>query len=175
MAIAAFYVFRRWSKTPKGRYIVDSYKLKLPALGPLFQKIFLTRLSDNMNTMLSSGVPILHAIEITSDIVDNAVQKEILMRVAEKVRNGTLLSKALYEEDYVPNILVQMVRIGEETGELGYILKNLANFYKREVDTAIDNVIGLIEPAMIVLLGLGVGFLLASVLIPIYNISSNIS
>lgn len=173
--IAGFYVFRKWSKTPGGKYAVDSFKLKLPVFKNLFQKIFLTRLSDNMNTMLSSGVPILHAIEITSDTVDNAVHKELLLRVAEKVKNGTVLSKALYEEDYVPNILVQMVRIGEETGELGYILKNLANFYKREVDTAIDNVIGLIEPAMIVGLGLGVGVLVAAILLPMYNLSANLS
>ncbi len=174
-AIAGFYMFKKWTKTPSGRYAVDSYKLRLPVFKNLFQKIFLTRLSDNMNTMLTSGVPILHAIEITSDTVDNAVHKELLLRVAEKVKNGTVLSKALYEEEYVPNILVQMVRIGEETGELGYILKNLANFYKREVDTAIDSVIGLIEPAMIVGLGLGVGVLVAAILLPMYNLSASIS
>ncbi len=81
----------------------------------------------------------------------------------------------MYEEESIPNILIQMVRIGEETGELGYILKNLATFYKREVDTAIDNVIGLIEPAMIVGLGLGVGVLVASVLLPMYSLSSSIA
>lgn len=173
--VAGFYAFKKWSKTPSGKYTLDSYKLRLPVFKNLFQKIFLTRLSDNMNTMLSSGVPILHALEITSDTVDNAVHKELLLRVAEKVKNGTIFSKALYEEEYVPNILVQMVRIGEETGELGYILKNLANFYKREVDVAIDSVIGLIEPAMIVGLGLGVGVLVAAILLPMYNLSASIA
>jgi type IV pilus assembly protein PilC len=116
----------------------------------------------------------VRSIDITSAVVDNVVYKELLKRVSTKVQSGTAFSKALYEEPLVPNILVQMVRIGEETGELGYILKNLATFYKRELDTAIDNVIGLIEPAMIVGLGLGVGVLVSSVLLPMYTLSSAI-
>ncbi|TXG99847.1 MAG: type II secretion system F family protein, partial [Candidatus Moraniibacteriota bacterium] len=106
---------------------------------------------------------------------DNTVYKELLARVSQKVQTGTAFSKALYEEPLVPNILVQMVRIGEETGELGYILKNLASFYRRELDTSIDNVISLIEPAMIVGLGLGVGVLVSAVLLPMYSLSAAIS
>jgi type IV pilus assembly protein PilC len=127
-----------------------------------------------MNTMLTSGVPIVRSIDITADIVDNTVYKELLGRVSQKVQTGTAFSKALYEEPLVPNILVQMVHIGEETGELGYILKNLATFYRRELDTSIDSVIGLIEPAMIVGLGLGVGILVSAVLLPMYSLSSAI-
>jgi type IV pilus assembly protein PilC len=125
-----------------------------------------------MNTMLSNGVPIVKSIDITAAIVENRVYKKLLRRVSEKVQLGKSLSKALYEEPIVPNILVQMVHIGEETGELGYILKNLATFYRRELDNAIDSVIGLIEPAMIVSLGLGVGVLVAAVLLPMYSLSS---
>jgi type IV pilus assembly protein PilC len=104
-------------------------------------------------------VPIVKSLDITASIIENRVYKQLLKRVSEKVQLGKSLSKALYEETVVPNILIQMVHIGEETGELGYILKNLATFYRRELDTAIDSVIGLIEPAMIVSLGLGVGVL----------------
>lgn len=175
LLIVAGWLFYRWSQTETGRYKVDEIKTKMPVFKRLFQRIFLTRLADNMNTMLSSGVPIVRSIDITAAVVDNMVYKELLGRVSKKVQSGTAFSKALYEEEQVPNILVQMVRIGEETGELGYILKNLATFYKRELDTAIDNVIGLIEPAMIVGLGLGVGVLVSSVLLPMYSLSSSIS
>lgn len=169
------WLFYRWMQTEEGQRKVDEIKTKTPVFKNLYQRIFLTRLADNMHTMLSSGVPIVRSIDITSAVVDNVVYKELLKRVSAKVQSGVAFSKALYEEPLVPNILVQMVRIGEETGELGYILKNLATFYKRELDTAIDNVIGLIEPAMIVGLGLGVGVLVSSVLLPMYSLSASIS
>lgn len=167
--------FYRWAQTAEGARKVDEIKISIPVVKMLYQRIFLTRLADNMNTMLSSGVPIVRSIDITADVLDNIIYKELLGRVAKKVQTGTAFSKALYEEPLVPNILVQMVRIGEETGELGFILKNLAMFYKRELDTAVDNVIGLIEPAMIVGLGLAVGVLVSSVLLPMYTLSSAIS
>ena len=173
--IVGGWLFYRWIQTEEGRRKMDEIKTKTPVFKKLYQRIFLTRLADNMNTMLSSGVPIVRSIDITSAVVDNVVYKDLLKRVSAKVQSGVAFSKALYEEPLVPNILVQMVRIGEETGELGYILKNLATFYKRELDTAIDNVIGLIEPAMIVGLGLGVGVLVSSVLLPMYSLSASIS
>ncbi len=169
------WLFYRWAHTPEGKEKVDEVMSELPVIKTLIQRIFLQRLADNMNTMLSSGVPIVRAIDITADVVDNTVYKKLLGRVSQKVQTGTAFSKALYEEPLVPNILIQMVHIGEETGELGYILKNLANFYRRELDTSIDAVIGLIEPAMIVGLGLGVGVLVSAVLLPMYSLSSAIS
>jgi type IV pilus assembly protein PilC len=173
--VVAGWLFYRWAQTEAGTRQIDIWKTKTPAFKSLYQRTFLTRLADNMNTMLTSGVPIVRSIEITAEVVENTVYKDLLLRVAQKVQGGTAFSKALYEEDQVPNILVQMVRIGEETGELGYILKNLATFYKRELDTSIDNVIGLIEPAMIVGLGLGVGVLVSAVLLPMYSLSSAIN
>ena len=127
-----------------------------------------------MNTMLSNGVPIVKSIDITTSILDNRVYKKLMARVSEKVQTGKSFSKALYEEPLVPNILVQMVHIGEETVELAYILKNLASFYRRELDTAIDSIIGLIEPAMIVSLGIGVGVLVSAILLPMYSLSDAI-
>ncbi len=173
--IGIFVFFSRYVKTPEGKLAVDTMKTRVPVFKNLYQKIFLARFSDNMNTMLSSGVTIIRAIEITADVVDNEVYRNLLLRTIEKVKNGVALSKALYDEPEIPNILVQMVHIGEETGELGYILKNLSNFYKREVDNAVDAVIGLIEPAMIVGLGLGVGVLVSAVLLPMYSLSEGIT
>jgi type IV pilus assembly protein PilC len=175
LMIVAGWLFHKWSKTDDGKRKIDEIKIQIPVLKVLYQRIFLQRLADNMNTMLSSGVPIVQSIEITSSILDNVIYKDLLVRVGNKVQTGTSFSKALYEEPLVPNILVQMVHIGEETGALGFILKNLANFYRRELDTAIDNVIGLIEPAMIVGLGLAVGILVSSVLLPMYSLSAAIT
>jgi type IV pilus assembly protein PilC len=168
------FIFYKWSKTEEGAYAIDEISTKIPVLKTLQQRIFLQRFSDNMNTMLSNGVPIVRALDITASIIENRIYKEIATKVSQKVQTGKSLSKALYEEPQVPNILVQMVHIGEETGELGYILKNLAAFYRRELETSIDTMIGLIEPAMIVSLGLGVGVLVSAVLLPMYSMSSQI-
>lgn len=173
LGIAGFY-FYKWSQTEEGGFIVDDFMLKFPVLKNLLQKIFLQRLADNMNTMLVNGVPIVRSIDITTSIIENRVHKQLMARVSAKVQMGKSFSKALYEEPLVPNILVQMVHIGEETGELAYILKNLANFYRRELDTAIDSMIGLIEPAMIVSLGIGVGVLVSAILLPMYSLTDAI-
>ena len=173
MAVLAF-IFYKWSKTEEGETAIDDFSTKVPVLKTLQQRIFLQRFADNMNTMLSNGVPIVKALDITATIIENRVYKAVAFRVSQKVQLGKALSKALYEEPLVPNILVQMVHIGEETGELGFILKNLAEFYRRELETTIDTMIGLIEPAMIVSLGLGVGVLVSAVLLPMYSMSSQI-
>ena len=170
----AGYMFYRWTKTEEGGFKVDEFSMKVPVLKGVIQKIFLQHLADNMNTMLSNGVPIVKSLDITTSILENRVYKQLMARVSDKVQTGKSLSKALYEEPLVPNILVQMVHIGEETGELAYILKNLALFYRRELDTAIDSMIGLIEPAMIVSLGVGVGVLVSAILLPMYSLSDAI-
>lgn len=168
------FIFYKWSKTEDGATALDDFSTKVPVIKTLQQRIFLQRFADNMNTMLSNGVPIVKALDITASIIENRVYREVAKRVSQKVQVGKSLSKALYEEPLVPNILIQMVHIGEETGELVYILKNLAEFYRRELETTIDTMIGLIEPAMIVSLGLGVGVLVSAVLLPMYSMSSQI-
>ncbi len=162
------------SKTESGRQYIDYFKLKIPVFSMLYKKIFLSRLTDNLDTMLSSGVQIVRSLEITSEVVDNVVFKDLLMRVATKVKGGKALSQAFYEEEDLPNILVQMTKIGEETGKLGYILRSLSSYYKREVSTAIDTTLSLIEPALIIMLAGGVGFLLASILIPMFSVITNV-
>ena len=165
----------RLSVTEKGKAYIDRMRLSIPAVGNLYKKLYLSRISDNLNTMLTSGIPIVRSIDITSEVVGSRVYKKILKDVAEGVKSGQSLSIAFEKHQEVPGILVQMVKVGEETGSLGAILKTLADFYKREVDDAIDTLVGLIEPVMIVVLGLGVGLLLVSVLMPIYNMAGSIS
>ena len=162
----------RFSRTEVGRRTIDEFVISIPYIGDLQQKLLLTRICDNMATMLSSGISIVQAIEVTADVVDNTVYKEILEATLAEVRGGRSFADAIGEYREIPGILSQMAKVGEETGSLSNILTTLSRFYRREVNTAVDTLISLIEPAMIVFLGLGVGVLLASVLMPIYNLTS---
>jgi type IV pilus assembly protein PilC len=166
----------RMAATKAGKEYLDKLKLNVPAVGNLFRKLYLSRIADNMDTMLTSGVPIVRAIDITSNVVGSKVYESLLNDVADGVKSGLALSAAFERHgDHVPGIMIQMIKVGEETGSLGAILKTLTDFYKREVDDAVDTLVGLIEPIMIVVLGLGVGILLVSVLMPIYNLAGGIS
>ena len=162
-------------QTPSGRLFFDNLKLQVPYIGNLYQKLYLSRIADNFATMLVSGVPVVEAMEITASVVGSPTYENILMDVGEQVKGGASISDALGRHAEIPGIMTAMVRVGEETGELGNILNTLAKFYRREVSTAVDTLVDLIEPLMIVMLGLGVGTLLASVLIPIYNLAGSIS
>jgi len=165
----------RLSSTDKGKEYLDRVRLTIPAVGNLYRKLFLSRIADNMDTMLTSGIPIIRAIDITSDVVGSRIYKGILKDVADGVKGGLSFSAAFEKHtDQVPGIMIQMIKVGEETGSLGQILKTLSDFYKKEVDNAVDTLVGLIEPVMIVVLGLGVGVLLVSVLMPIYNMAGGI-
>ena len=171
-AIILGFIVIRYIRTPSGKMAFDELKLATPYVGTLYRKLYLSRLADNMTTMLLSGIPMIRAIELTSSVIDNQIFKNILAESVEAVKAGKPISEALSNNKQIPGIMVQMMKVGEETGELGNILKTLAKFYAREVTTAVDALVDLIEPLMIVLLGLGVSILLASVLIPIYNIAS---
>ena len=174
LALLGIWVWRL-TTTEKGKTYIDKTRLSLPAVGNLYKKLFLSRIADNMDTMLTSGIPIVRAIDITAEVVGSRVYKTLLAEVANQVKAGLSFSSALekYPEE-IPNMMIQMVKVGEETGSLGNILKTLSEFYKREVDDAVDTLVGLIEPVMIVALGLGVGLLLVSILMPIYNLAGGI-
>ena len=161
----------RYIRTDSGRRAWARFQLQIPVIGPLYNKLYLSLLTDNINTMITSGIPMVRAIEVTASVVGNEVYREILEESLIAVRSGAPFSESLSHHREIPGILVQMIKIGEETGETGSILKTMARFYQREVVNAVDTMVALIEPIMIVFLGVAVGVLLASVLIPIYNIA----
>jgi len=169
--IGGFFAIR-YFMTETGKYSLDQMKITTPGIKKLYLKLYLSRIADNMNTMIISGIPMVKGLEVTSTVVDNLVFKQLLEKTVEDVKAGSSVSDAMSKYEEIPGIFVQMIKIGEETGQLGNILKTLADFYRREVTNSIDALVSLIEPAMIVLLGLGVGFLMAAVLVPIYSISS---
>lgn len=173
LAIGGVFLWR-FVKTPVGKRAVDEFKITIPYIGDLYRKLFLTRICDNLSTMLQSGISMPQALEVTAEVVDNSVFKEILENTLLEVKAGRSFADAIAEYPEIPGVLSQMAKVGEETGNLSEIMKTLATFYNREVNNAVDTLIGLIEPLMIVLLGLGVGTLLASVLMPIYNMTAAI-
>lgn len=174
LLVVGGFFFWRFTKTDTGKISFDRFKLAIPFVGSLYQKLYLSRIADNLTAMLGSGISMVRGLEITQSVVGNRVYELIIADAIAAVKAGNPLSSALSRSDAVPAIMVQMFRVGEETGELGNILEKLAKFYRREVTNAVDTLVNLIEPFMIVALGLGVGILLASVLIPIYNISGSI-
>lgn len=170
VAIAMWY----YTRTSAGKTAVAYAKMSTPYVGDLYRKLYMSRIADNMDTMLSSGIPMIRSMEITADVVGDEVYRKLMLEAMNDVKTGSPLSEAFARHPEIPSIIVQMSRIGEETGKLGFVLKTMARFYRREVDSAVDTLVGLIEPIMIIALGLGVGFLLISVLGPIYNITSSI-
>jgi len=174
IVIGAVFAYR-YLQTDTGKLFFDSFKLDIPYVGDLYQKLYLSRISDNFATMLVSGVPVVEAVEITGTVVGSSTYQRILAETADAVKGGATISDAFAKHTEIPGIMTAMIKVGEETGELGSILATLAKFYQREVNNAVDTLVDLIEPLMIVLLGLGVGTLLASVLIPIYNLAGAIN
>lgn len=173
LAIGGFFVWR-YLRTDAGKRVFAQWTLSLPYIGMLYQKIYLARISDTFTTMLSAGITAVRSVEVAATVVGNEVYKNLLLSVAQDVRTGVPLSRALAKHPgFISGIMIQMIKVGEETGELASILDTLAKFYKREVDTAIETIIGLIEPAMIILLGLGVGGLMVTILLPMYDIASS--
>ncbi len=162
----------RYARTENGKLYFARLLISVPIIGGLYRKIYLSRIADNLHTLLSGGISVVRALEITADVVDNDIYKNVLLDSIESVKGGSMISDSFSKYKDIPSLFSQMIRIGEETGKLDYILKNIAGFYRRDVDNLIDNLVSLIEPVLILALGLGVGLLVAAVLIPIYNISS---
>jgi type IV pilus assembly protein PilC len=162
----------RYARSANGKIYFARLTLSLPILGALYKKIYLSRIADNLSTLLSGGITAMRALEVTSEVVGNVIYQKILLDAVRAVRGGAMISDSLGKFNDIPSLFSQMIRIGEETGQLDSILKNLAGFYRRDVNNLVDNLVSLIEPILILALGLGVGLLVASVLVPIYNISA---
>ncbi len=159
--------------TKQGRYLWDELKIKIPILGEIFQKIYLARFSRSLATLVAGGIPIIQAIQIVAETVNNEIYREILLDAAIRVTNGSSISDALSpRSDEFPPIVTQMIRVGEQTAQLDDILAKLATFYEKEVDSKIAVLAQLLEPVIMIILGIAVGALVAGILLPIYNIAS---
>lgn len=165
--------FRFYIRTTMGRYQWDRLKLHLPIAGDILRKIYLTRFSRNLSTLVVGGIPIIKAMEIVSDIIGNVIYRDLLLNAVAEIQNGKSISDGLSGHSEFPLIVIQMIKVGEQTAQLDDILAKLASFYEKEVDNKISTLTTLLEPIIMIILGLGVGVLVAGVLMPIYNMASN--
>lgn len=167
-------LIRYYVTTAAGRYMWDTLKNEFPLIGQLLQKIYMARFARNLATLVAGGIPIIQALRIISEVINNVVYKQIMLEAADQVTNGKSISDALVKYSEFPPLVTQMVRVGEQTAELDTILLKLANFYEKEVDAQIGTLSSLLEPIIMVILGVGVGLLVAGVLLPIYNLASSV-
>lgn len=163
---------RYYLKTPFGRYEWDRIKIRLPLLGRIFREVYYTRFARNLSTLIAGGIPIIQALTIVSEIINNMIYRDILLEAAGDVTNGKNISDSLGSHKEFPVLVTQMVRVGEQTAQMDTILKKLAEFYEKEVDTKVGTLSTLLEPLIMIVLGIGVGILVAGILLPIYNIAS---
>lgn len=159
-------------KTADGRRELEIIMLKLPVVGTLAKNVYVTRFAENFSSLLESGIPVVKSLQIVSEVIGNHVYKEVIMKASEEVRGGGNISTVfLQSQKEIPQIVAQMVRIGEETGTISKVLESVGKFYTQEVNNTTRNLTTLIEPILIVFLGVGVAILVIGVLLPIYNIA----
>jgi len=172
--IALIVGFKQFYKNPRGREIVDGTLLKAPVLGPVLRKVVVARFTRTMGTLLSSGVPILDAMEIVAKTAGNVVVQKGIMYARSKISEGKDLATPLMETQLMPPMVVQMIGVGEQTGALDTMLSKIADFYEEEVDVAVGAMTSLIEPIMMVFLGGIIGGLVIAMYMPIFEMAGNI-
>ena len=170
IAVVGTILFKRWKKTESGQEVVDRAKLKAPVFGPLFRKTALARFASTLGTLLRSGVPILQALDIVAETVNNKVLSHAVNDVQLSVREGESIAKPLSQHPVFPPMVVQMLAVGEETGAVDTMLEKVAEFYEQEVTAAVDSLTSLIEPLMIAVIGGMVGASVVALYMPMFNI-----
>jgi type IV pilus assembly protein PilC len=168
-------VIRQIRRDPRGRYMLDKFMLSWPILGPVLRKIAVARFTRTLGTLITSGVPILEGLAITARTSGNAVLEDALMRVRKSVEEGRTIVDPLRESGVFPNMVTQMIGVGEATGAMDAMLQKIADFYEDEVDAATKNMLTLLEPIMIGFLGVIVGGIVISLYLPLFSMISKLS
>ncbi|MCX5657501.1 MAG: type II secretion system F family protein [Candidatus Omnitrophica bacterium] len=163
---------RSMIKTERGRWLIDTWKLKVPVFGKLFEMVAVERFASAFSVMIKSGVPILYALEIVAKAADNRVIESALNKVKNAVRAGQSMSKPMAETGAFPPIVIEMIEVGEEAGELANMLARLGVFYKERIDTFVNRFASVFEPVVLVGMGIIVGVIVVSMFLPIFGISS---
>lgn len=161
-------------RTPRGEWLIDRIKLHLPIFGPIIQKFHLAQFTENFSTLIKGGVPILAALTLCAEVSGNALFRDVIERANERVKVGDSISSVFARSEVIPSMVTQMVFSGEQAGQLDFVLGKISTFYSQEVDRIVEGLTQLIEPILIVALAVMVGILVASVLLPMYNIIGTI-
>jgi type IV pilus assembly protein PilC len=175
LLVALSFLFKRYIGTPKGRYNFDLKKLKIPVLGPLFHKVAIVKFSRTLSTLVRSGVPILNALEIVGKASGNKALEEAVMDCHKAVREGEAISQYLSKSRVFPPIVYRMIGVGEQTGQLENMLSKVADFYDEQVDAAVSGLTSMLEPIVIVFLGVVIGGIVISLFLPIFRITELIA
>ncbi|MEW5765333.1 MAG: type II secretion system F family protein [Acidobacteriota bacterium] len=174
MLVAVFVAIRLYYKTPGGRYVIDKILLKLPVFGIVLKKIAVARFCRTLATLVSSGVPILEGLDITAKTSGNAIVEEAIMKTRKAVEEGKTLTQPLEESKLFPGMVTQMIGVGESTGALDAMLSKIADFYEDEVDEAVTNLMSLLEPIIIVFLGVTIGGIVIAMYMPLFTLIQQI-
>jgi type IV pilus assembly protein PilC len=172
LGVIGYFLFRAYINTPEGRMKIDELKLKVPIIGPLIENTILTQLSRTLGTLLGTGVPMVEALEIVSEATGNEVYAEGLRYAADRVEKGFPLSESLEENPHFPLIVSQMVSTGEETGKIDVVMQDVAHYFSVQAEEKVKTLTSAIEPLIMIVLGVGVGFLVIAIILPIYNLTS---
>jgi type IV pilus assembly protein PilC len=172
--LAFFGAIIYYIKTEDGQEEWDHLKIKLPIIGPIYRFVYITRFAENLAVLLTGGIPIIKSLIVVSNVVDNSVFRDIFIRASEEIKKGGNMSTILKREELIPPIVAQMVKIGEDSGQIDVVLGHVAKFYDREVENITKNLSSLIEPILMVIIGIAVGFMAFAILMPIYNIAGQI-
>ena len=172
---SAIFGLRRYYQTPRGRFQIDNVMLHLPLLGVLLRKIAVARFTRTLGTLITSGVPIIEALSITARTSGNAVIEAAIMKVRAAIEQGRTIVDPLRETGVFPNMVAQMIGVGEQTGALDAMLQKIADFYEEEVDASVGDLMTAMEPAIILFLGVAVGGIVISLYLPLFSLIGQLS
>lgn len=172
IAAALVVGYRAMKKFPRTKRMLDVAVLRLPIFGKLFQRIYLVRFTRSLQTLIIGGVSISKALAITAEVASNEVYKEIILEAKKEVEDGNSISSVFLAYPVVPVMVSQMISIGEKTGKLDVILERVTDFYGREIDNMVANLMTLMEPIIMVVMGVAVGIMVAAIILPMYNMAS---
>lgn len=171
LLIGLYFLIRFWARTPKGGYLIDEFKIKVPIFGQLVQKIYMARFTRTTGTLVAAGLPMLEILTTVKEVISNKYYQPSFKQITGDVESGVTLSNALKKHKKIfPPMVSQMVSVGEKSGKVDEILFHLANFYDKEVESTTANLTALIEPILILVIGAGIGVAIASVIMPIYSL-----
>jgi len=170
--ILLFYLLKKYHQTEGGKAVLDRLLLKLPVFGPLFQKIAVARFSRTLGTLVSSGVPILDGLNIVSKTAGNKTIETAIMNARASIREGETIADPLGRSNIFPPMVIQMIAVGESTGALDSMLSKIAEFYEEEVDVAVTNLTSLLEPLLMIFLGVVIGGVVIAMYLPIFQMAS---
>jgi type IV pilus assembly protein PilC len=173
ITLGAITLIKTFANTEFGKMTIDAIKLKLPVFGNLFQLIYIVRFTRSMNTLIIGGVTVSKSLEIVADVVGNRMYRDLILKSKKSVEEGGSLAKVFLSSDAVPKMVPQMIVVGEKTGKLDLVFRKITEFYSREIQNILANLVSLMEPMIMVVMGVAVGVMVAAVIMPMYNLASS--